>query len=58
MALTRLLLLLVLRLLEGLAFSGVKVPFFYDIAAHTKFLLAIPVWSSPKSRWVSASGSW
>lgn len=35
--------LLVLCLLEGLAFSGVKVPFLYDIAAHTKFLLAIPV---------------
>jgi hypothetical protein len=33
----------VLCLLRGLAFGGVKVPFFYDIAAHTRFLLAVPV---------------
>jgi hypothetical protein len=35
--------LFILCLLEGLAFSGVKIPFFYDIAAHTRFLLAVPV---------------
>ena len=35
--------LCVLCLIEGLAFSGVKLPFFYDIAAHTRFLLAVPV---------------
>jgi len=35
--------LCVLCLIEGVAFSGVKLPFFYDIAAHTRFLLAVPV---------------
>ncbi len=35
--------LCVLCVIEGLAFSGVKLPFFYDIAAHTRFLLAVPV---------------
>jgi hypothetical protein len=35
--------LCVLCLIEGLAFSGVKLPFFYDLAAHTRFLLAVPV---------------
>ena len=34
--------LFVLCLLEGFAFSGVKIPFFFDIAAHTRFLLAVP----------------
>ncbi|HEV3114409.1 MAG TPA: hypothetical protein VGY99_28310 [Candidatus Binataceae bacterium] len=35
--------LFILCLLEGLVFSGAKIPFFYDIAAHTRFLLAVPV---------------
>jgi hypothetical protein len=35
--------LCVLCLAEGLAFGGVKLPFFFDIAAHTRFLLAVPV---------------
>ncbi|MGO9061072.1 MAG: hypothetical protein ACLQU2_27380 [Candidatus Binataceae bacterium] len=35
--------LCVLCLIKGVAFSGVKLPFFYDIAAHTRFLLAVPV---------------
>lgn len=35
--------LFILCLLEGLAFSGVKLPFFYDIAAHARFLFAVPV---------------
>ena len=35
--------LCVLCLIEGVAFSGVKLPFFCDIAAHTRFLLAVPV---------------
>src|SRR5689334_1830263 len=35
--------LFVLCVFEGLAFGGVKIPFFYDIAAHTRFLFAVPV---------------
>jgi len=35
--------LAVLCLVEGLAFGGVKIPFFYDIGAHTRFLCAVPV---------------
>ncbi len=35
--------LCVLCLIEGLAFSGVELPFFRDIAAQTRFLLAVPV---------------
>jgi len=35
--------LCVLCLIEGLAFRGVKLPFFYDLAAHTRFLLAVPL---------------
>jgi hypothetical protein len=35
--------LFVLCMLEGLAFGRVKIPFFYDIAAHTRFLIAVPV---------------
>ena len=35
--------LFVLSLVQGLAFSGVKIPFIFDIAAHTRFLLAVPV---------------
>jgi len=34
---------LFLCLLQGSVFHGVKVPFFFDIAAHTRFLLAVPV---------------
>jgi hypothetical protein len=32
-----------LCVLEGLAFGRVKIPFFYDIAAHTRFLFAVPM---------------
>lgn len=35
--------LLGLSLAEGLAFGRVKIPFCYDIAAHTRFLFAVPV---------------
>jgi hypothetical protein len=35
--------LFVLCVFEGLAFGRVKIPFFYDIAAHTRFLFAVPV---------------
>ena len=35
--------LFILCLLEGLASGSVKIPFFYDIAAHTRFLFALPV---------------
>ena len=35
--------LFVLCMFEGLAFGRVKIPFFYDIAAYTRFLLAVPV---------------
>src|SRR5215472_9493860 len=35
--------LFVLCMLEGLAFGRVKIPFIYDIAAHARFLLAVPV---------------
>ena len=35
--------LFVLCMFEGLAFGRVKIPFFYDIAAHARFLLAVPV---------------
>jgi hypothetical protein len=35
--------LFVLCMFEGLCFGGVKIPFFYDIAAHTRFLVAVPV---------------
>ena len=35
--------LCILCLFDGLAFSGVQLPFFYDIAAHTRFLFAVPV---------------
>jgi hypothetical protein len=30
-------------LIEGLAFGGVKIPFFYDIAVHVRFLVAVPI---------------
>jgi hypothetical protein len=35
--------LFVLCLLEGFLFGRVKMPFFYDITAHTRFLVAVPV---------------
>ena len=35
--------LFVLCLFEGLLFGRVKMPFFYDITAHTRFLFAVPV---------------
>src|SRR6516164_9358253 len=35
--------LFVLCLLEGFLFGRVKMPFFYDITAHTRFLFAVPV---------------
>ena len=34
--------LFILCVFEGLAFGGVKIPFMYDIAAHTRFLFAVP----------------
>ena len=35
--------LFVLCLLQGSAFSGVKIPFVYDLAAYTRFLIAVPI---------------
>jgi hypothetical protein len=35
--------LLVLSAIEGLAVAGAAIPFLYDIAAHVRFLVAIPV---------------
>ena len=35
--------LMVLSVIGGLALSGAKIPFFYDIAAHTRFLVGIPI---------------
>ncbi len=35
--------LCILCLIEGVAFGGVKLPFSHDLAAHTRFLLAVPV---------------
>ena len=35
--------LFVLCLLEGVAFRHATIPFIYDIAAHTRFFLAVPV---------------
>jgi hypothetical protein len=35
--------LCVLCLIEGVALGGVKLPFFHDLAAQTRFLLAVPV---------------
>src|SRR5215831_13444358 len=34
--------LFILCVFESLAFGGVKIPFMYDIAAHTRFLFAVP----------------
>jgi hypothetical protein len=35
--------LLVLCLIEGQAFRGVELPFFHDLAAQTRFLIAVPL---------------
>ncbi|MGD0291309.1 MAG: hypothetical protein ABSC63_16875 [Candidatus Binataceae bacterium] len=35
--------LLVFSLVEGLALSGARIPFVYDLAAHARFLVAVPV---------------
>jgi len=35
--------LLVFSVIEGLALGGAKIPFFYDIAAHTRFLITVPI---------------
>jgi hypothetical protein len=35
--------LLVLSVIEGLALRGARIPFLYDIAAHTRFLVAVPI---------------
>jgi len=35
--------LLVFSFVEGLALGGAKIPFLYDIAAHVRFLVAVPI---------------
>jgi hypothetical protein len=35
--------LLVFSFIEGLALGGAKIPFLYDIAAHARFLVAVPI---------------
>jgi hypothetical protein len=35
--------LAILCLVEGLAFSGVTIPFFYDLATYGRFMIAVPV---------------
>ena len=35
--------LLVFSFVEGLALGGARIPFLYDIAAHARFLVAIPI---------------
>jgi hypothetical protein len=35
--------LLVFSSIEGLALSGAKIPFLYDLAAHARFLIAVPI---------------
>lgn len=35
--------LLVFSLLEGLALDGARIPFLYDLAAHARFLVAVPI---------------
>jgi hypothetical protein len=35
--------LLAFSLIERLAVGGAKIPFLYDIAAHTRFLIAVPI---------------
>jgi hypothetical protein len=46
--------LLVLSLIEGLAFGGAKIPFLYDLAAHARFLVADRCWYWQKFRLESA----
>jgi hypothetical protein len=35
--------LLVFSFVEGLALGGARIPFLYDIAAHVRFLVAVPI---------------
>jgi hypothetical protein len=35
--------LLVFSLIEGLALSGARIPFLYDISAYARFLVAVPI---------------
>ena len=36
--------LLILSIIEGVAWGDrVSIPFFYDLAAHTRFLIAVPI---------------
>jgi hypothetical protein len=35
--------LLAFSFVEGLALGGAKIPFLYDIAAHARFLVAVPI---------------
>jgi hypothetical protein len=35
--------LLVFSFIEGLALGGAKIPFLYDLSAHVRFLVAIPI---------------
>ncbi len=35
--------LLVFSMIEGLALGGARIPFLYDIAAHVRFLVAVPI---------------
>jgi len=35
--------LLVLSVIEGLAVGGARIPFLCDLAAHVRFLVAIPI---------------
>jgi hypothetical protein len=35
--------LLVLSFIEGLALEGARIPFLYDLAAHVRFLIAVPI---------------
>jgi hypothetical protein len=35
--------LAIMCLVDGLAFSGVTLPFFYDLAAYARFMIAVPV---------------
>jgi hypothetical protein len=40
--------LLVLAFVEGFAVGGAKIPFLYDIVAHVRFLVAVPILIWPK----------
>jgi hypothetical protein len=35
--------LLVFSLIEGLALGGARIPFLYDLSAHARFLVAVPI---------------